>query len=206
MLLGIVVRSRSVYSLVHFICSGCFCSNLTLGIPVVDGHGSIMLLFPFSIALVHCDYFYRLSVRLSVFLFRFLYSLRQILRLISSGESYLYKKWQYWLVVIRQDIAPFSWMKYIVISKADLEGNGKAIWLHEKAHIDAGHSVDMLLMSLFFINPLFNPAVVAKGRFTKCTWIWGRRADKSRCQHKTVSVIINKSCRFTALHFYGQQL
>ncbi|MFA6875735.1 MAG: M56 family metallopeptidase [Parabacteroides sp.] len=92
------------------------------------------------------------------FLFRFIYSLRQILGLISLGEKHYIRNGIY-LVVVCQDIAPFSWMKYIVISKVDLEDNGKAIWLHEKAHIDAGHSVDMLFMSLFSIIHWFNPAV-----------------------------------------------
>ena len=39
------------------------------------------------------------------------------------------------LVVHNRDIAPFSWMRYIVLSRKDLEENGREILIHELAHI-----------------------------------------------------------------------
>ena len=48
----------------------------------------------------------------------------------------------------RSDIAPFSWMKYIVISEADYRENGRQIVAHEQAHISNGHSWDLLLVEV----------------------------------------------------------
>ena len=52
------------------------------------------------------------------------------------------------IIVSERDIDPFSWMRYIVLSKKDWEGNHASILLHEKAHISYGHSVDLLLLDL----------------------------------------------------------
>ena len=58
----------------------------------------------------------------------------------------------------RSDIAPFSWMKYIVISEADYRENGRQIVAHEQAHISNGHSWDLLLVELCLLAQWFNPA------------------------------------------------
>lgn len=49
------------------------------------------------------------------------------------------------LVVHDQAIAPFSWMRYIVISRKDLTESGREILIHELAHIRNRHSWDLLL-------------------------------------------------------------
>ncbi len=56
------------------------------------------------------------------------------------------------------DIAPFSWMKYIVISEADYRENGRQIVAHEQAHISNRHSWDLLLVELCLLAQWFNPA------------------------------------------------
>ncbi len=58
----------------------------------------------------------------------------------------------------RSDIAPFSWMKYIVISEADYRENGRQIVAHEQAHISNGHSWDLLLVEVCLLAQWFNPA------------------------------------------------
>lgn len=62
------------------------------------------------------------------------------------------------LLVHGQDIAPFSWMRCIVISRRDLEEDGRPILLHELAHIRSGHSWDLLLADLCILLQWFNPA------------------------------------------------
>ena len=62
------------------------------------------------------------------------------------------------IIVTERDIDPFSWMKYIVLSRKDWEGNHASILLHEKAHINYGHSVELLLVDLLSVLQWFNPA------------------------------------------------
>lgn len=54
-------------------------------------------------------------------------------------------------------VAPFSWMKYIVISRQDYEENGREILIHEKEHIRLKHSYDLLFLQLYQVIYWFNP-------------------------------------------------
>ena len=62
------------------------------------------------------------------------------------------------LVIHQAGFAPFSWMKYIVISQTDLDENGTDILIHEEAHIRNRHSWDLLLVELCVWLQWFNPA------------------------------------------------
>ena len=62
------------------------------------------------------------------------------------------------LVVHEQEIAPFSWMRHIVISRKDLEENGREILVHELAHIRNRHSWDLLAADCCIFFQWFNPA------------------------------------------------
>lgn len=62
------------------------------------------------------------------------------------------------LLTHTENIAPFSWMHYIIISKSDLEANGNVFIEHEKAHIRNGHSWDLLVAEIFTLLQWFNPA------------------------------------------------
>lgn len=55
-------------------------------------------------------------------------------------------------------IGPFSWMKYIFISRTDLAENGREILIHELAHIKAGHSYDLIIADIMILLEWFNPA------------------------------------------------
>ena len=68
---------------------------------------------------------------------RNIYSLICLFRLVHSGKHEKLEK-GVTLVVHNQEIVPFSWMKYIVISRKDLEENGREILIHEMAHQRAG--------------------------------------------------------------------
>ena len=63
------------------------------------------------------------------------------------------------IIVTERDIDPFSWMKYIVLSRRDCEGDYRSILVHEKAHIGLGHSIEVLLVDVFSALQWFNPAI-----------------------------------------------
>ena len=99
------------------------------------------------------------------FIVRNLCSLARLGRLIRQGkrealDSYLpdRKEKNVRLVVHDHDIAPFSWMHWIVIARKDLEENGREILIHELAHIRNRHSWDLLLADLCIFVLWFNPA------------------------------------------------
>ncbi len=87
---------------------------------------------------------------------RSIYSLISLFRLIHSGKQEKLEK-GVTLVVHHHEIAPFSWMKYIVISQKDLEENGREILIHEMAHIHHHHSIDLLLADICIFFQWFNP-------------------------------------------------
>ncbi len=89
---------------------------------------------------------------------RSVYSLIALFRLIHSGKHEKLEK-GVTLVAHNLSIAPFSWMKYIVISRRDLEENGREILIHETAHIRHCHSIDLLLADICIIFQWFNPCV-----------------------------------------------
>ncbi len=89
---------------------------------------------------------------------RFLYSVCQIVRLIRSGERTVLEDGTR-LVVTDLTVPPFSWMKYIVISRIDMEESGAEILAHEQAHIRACHSLDMWFAGCCAVLHWFNPAV-----------------------------------------------
>lgn len=98
------------------------------------------------------------------FAFRNVCSLVRLLMLLKSGKkedigSYLpSRKERVTLIVHNRDIAPFSWMGYIVISRKNLEENGREILIHELAHIHNRHSWDLLVADVCIFFQWFNPA------------------------------------------------
>jgi TonB family protein len=62
------------------------------------------------------------------------------------------------LVITDRNYAPFSWRKYIVISRKDYEANGSMIITHEQAHVRHHPSFDLILAQLFCAFQWFNPA------------------------------------------------
>ena len=62
------------------------------------------------------------------------------------------------------DVAPFSWMRSIVISESDYKPYGREILLHEKAHILSLHSMDILFLTLVETVQWWNPIAYLLGR------------------------------------------
>ncbi len=91
------------------------------------------------------------------FFFRNLYSLARMCVLLCKGKVEKLEN-GIRLVTHEKEIAPFSWMRYIVISRKDLEENGREILIHEQAHIRKRHSIDLLLADVCIFFQWFNPA------------------------------------------------
>ena len=71
-------------------------------------------------------------------------------KVLDSGET---------LVIVEDKITPFSWMRYIVLSKDDYGSTCSQILTHEKAHIALKHSWDILLLDFISALQWFNPAI-----------------------------------------------
>ena len=86
------------------------------------------------------------------------FSIIGIRRMIRSGRSEALESGET-LIITETDTAPFSWMKYIVISREDYESGYSQILTHEKAHIALRHSWDILFVDMITALQWFNPAI-----------------------------------------------
>ena len=66
-----------------------------------------------------------------------------------------------------EDIPPFSWMRWVVISKKESENEAAAIITHEVAHARALHTLDITFMEFVLILQWFNPAAWAAKKILK---------------------------------------
>lgn len=90
-------------------------------------------------------------------LLRLLVATGRIMALIQRGESIRYD--DFTLVLIdRPEIAPFSFFKKVVVSRADYERHGEMIATHELAHICSRHWFDLLSAEILLCVQWYNPA------------------------------------------------
>lgn len=99
-----------------------------------------------------------LTVGALVVLLMSIMSIIRIMRIIRNGESSKLKSGET-LVITDIDTVPFSWMKYIVLSREDYEGGHTQILTHEKAHISLKHSWDIIFLDFITALQWFNPAI-----------------------------------------------
>lgn len=91
------------------------------------------------------------------FLCREVWSLFSLRRMIRGGR-HVSTDGGVNVVVVSGDVSPFSWMGNIVISEKDYADSPEYILVHERAHVAARHSVDILLCDLLIVFQWFNPA------------------------------------------------
>ena len=89
---------------------------------------------------------------------RIVVELVQVFRIIRSGEIHPQDDGTA-LVILDRDIAPFSWMKWIVLSREDYESGNTHILKHERAHIRLGHARDLLAIDILSAMQWFNPVM-----------------------------------------------
>ena len=85
-------------------------------------------------------------------------SLFGVVRLVRRGRR---ERLEDGAVLVRTDraVTPFSWGRYIVMSGKDLDENGDAILLHERAHLRLRHSLDLIVTDVAGCLQWFNPAM-----------------------------------------------
>lgn len=83
--------------------------------------------------------------------FTSLYRLFRKSRRIESGDSRL--------IISPENIVPFSFFRYIVLSEKDYRENPNEVILHEKMHILKKHNIDVVFSGLFLVVHWFNPMV-----------------------------------------------
>lgn len=98
-----------------------------------------------------------------VFFLREVVSVVRLLRLIRRGtpltaEQAGVSQHGVRVVVMKNEIAPFSWFRHVVLSEKDFLENPREILTHELAHIRLGHSWDVAVCNLLIIFQWWNPA------------------------------------------------
>jgi TonB family protein len=93
-----------------------------------------------------------------IFLLLFLFRSVQIWQLIKSSEVKTLDGYK--LVVVNSSISPFSFLKYIFISRnfKDKEGHQRMLQ-HEMEHVKQGHTFDVLILEILIIFQWFNPFI-----------------------------------------------
>ena len=86
-------------------------------------------------------------------------SMFRILMLIKRSEKHTQPDGITICVTSNDQIQPFSWMRYIVMSRRDYEDGNPAILAHERGHIRLRHSWDLLLVDTLTALQWFNPAM-----------------------------------------------
>ena len=88
-----------------------------------------------------------------------LWSLFRIVSLINKSEKHPQEDGTIICVTGNVDMAPFSWMLYIVMNRFDYEDHNEMILAHERGHIRLHHSWDLLLVDTLTALQWFNPAI-----------------------------------------------
>ena len=127
------------------------------GLVALDGLGVVELAEPQTPlwqTFVVVAFFAGLAVTLGLTL----YNLLQVWRLISRSERHPQPDGTV-VCVADRDVSPFSWMRYIVLSRSDYEAHDACVLAHERGHIRQHHSLDVLLVDTLTALQWFNPAM-----------------------------------------------
>ena len=88
-----------------------------------------------------------------------LLSVMKVCLLIRRSEKHLQPDGTTICVTGNAVVAPFSWMRYIVMNRDDYEMHDAAILAHERGHIRLWHSLDVILVDLLTALQWYNPAM-----------------------------------------------
>ena len=87
-----------------------------------------------------------------------LWSLAQVVRIIRHSERHPQADGTV-VCVTDSDLSPFSWLRYIVLSRNDYDNLNPAVMAHERGHIRRHHTLDLLLVDTLTALQWFNPAM-----------------------------------------------
>lgn len=82
----------------------------------------------------------------------------RIAAIVRRGEAKVCGRYK---VVLTDDssMSPFSWFRYIVLSRSDYNEAGEMIVCHEMRHLDSMHWLDLILAQLVIVFNWYNPTV-----------------------------------------------
>jgi beta-lactamase regulating signal transducer with metallopeptidase domain len=94
-----------------------------------------------------------------LFLGKFILEMYNWNKMIGNNEKE--NKGNYTLVLVKESLAPFSFMRYIFVGKDDFnrEKIDACIIDHEKTHIEQHHTVDLIIFEIVKIVFWFNPLI-----------------------------------------------
>ncbi|MBQ3876796.1 MAG: TonB family protein [Prevotella sp.] len=87
-----------------------------------------------------------------------LWSLAQVVRIIRHSERHPQADGTV-VCVTDSNLSPFSWLRYIVLSRNDYDNLNPAVMAHERGHIRRHHTLDLLLVDTLTALQWFNPAM-----------------------------------------------
>ncbi len=82
----------------------------------------------------------------------------KLLKELREYEQQLNIKGSVNYLILDREIAPFSWLNFVVVSRSDLASQSREIITHELSHVAARHSVDVILLNIITTILWFNPA------------------------------------------------
>lgn len=85
-------------------------------------------------------------------------SYRLLRRIINDSEQHALED-DVTLAVVDLPVAPFSWMRTIVLSRIDYDERNPSILAHERGHIRLHHSWDIVFVEMLTALQWFNPVV-----------------------------------------------
>ena len=137
-------------------------------------------------------------------LFRFCLNLFRLIKDISNGEKIQYGK--NILVLEKKQIHPYSFWNHIFLNKADFENQkiDEKILIHEEAHLDQKHSVDILfvefLLAVFWFNPalyFYRKAIITNHEFLADEAVLSQENNIPNYQKLLLSELISERILFT---------
>lgn len=144
---------------------------IEMGVPIrqakVGNAASEAYVYEDSQSLLAVSWFTVLSliyiIGMAVVLTMRLLQLARMGRVIRGGALWMDSRDGITIYCHSDDVAPFSWMRSIVISQQDYDSHGREIILHEEGHIRYHHSIDILLLTVVEMLQWWNPVVYLLG-------------------------------------------
>ncbi|WP_300436164.1 M56 family metallopeptidase [Christiangramia sp.] len=99
------------------------------------------------------------SLGIIFFSIRFCKNIYGMQKRVSQGEKHDFSS--YIIVLLKSKLIPHTFLSYIFLNKDEYKNEqiSKEVFLHEKAHVDQKHSLDIIFMEIvqiiFWINPAF---------------------------------------------------
>ncbi|MDX1543567.1 MAG: M56 family metallopeptidase, partial [Christiangramia sp.] len=107
------------------------------------------------------------SIGLIIMGYRFTKNLCSIQENINNNEHF--RSWDYIYVLLKQKLIPHTFLNYIFLNKTEYENDqiSESVIEHEKAHVDQGHSLDILFIEILQVIFWFNPVLIWLKRSVK---------------------------------------